>query len=151
MVNPEGVVADTQLKQGLRSWLAERRLRGKIADLSEQELDRALHDLDLTRRDLFTTSERNPDHRNRMAKLLEHFEVNPECALPQSWGALRDSERICACCRNVKRCRAWLAWGLGKDAPRVFCPNAALFDEISAACRESDRVSQAMETDGRRP
>ncbi len=47
--------------------------------------------------------------------------------------------------------RAWLAWGLGKDAPRVFCPNAELFDEISAACRRDDRVSQAMESEGRRP
>jgi len=151
MVNPEGVVAVTRLKQGLRSWLAERRLRGKIADLSEQELDRALHDLGLTRPDLFTVSKRNPDHRNRMAKLLEHFKVDPERAPPRYWVALRDSERICARCRNAKRCRAWLAWGLGKDAPRVFCPNAALFDEISAACRGDDRVSQAMETEGRRP
>ena len=85
-----------------------------------------------------------------MAKLLEHFKVDPERALPRYWGALRDSERICARCRNAKRCRAWLSWGLGKDAPRVFCPNAELFDEISAACRGDDRVSQAMETEGRR-
>ena len=141
MVISEGVVAITRLKKGLRSWLAERRLRGKIADLSEQKLDRALHDLGLTRSELFTVSKRNPDHRNRMAKLLEHFEVNPECALPRYWGALRDAERVCARCRNVKRCRAWLAWGLGKDAPRVFCPNAALFDEISAACGRDNRVS----------
>ncbi len=83
MVNPDGAVAVTRLKQGLRSWLAERRLRGKIADLSEQELDRALHNLGLTRRDLFTISNQNPDHRNRMAKLLEHFEVDPERALPR--------------------------------------------------------------------
>ena len=151
MVHSGGAAAVARIKQGLRSWLAERRLRGKIADLSEQELDRALHDLGLTRRDLFTISKRNPDHRNRMAKLLEHFEVNPECALPQYWGALRDAEKVCALCRNVKRCRAWLAWGFGKDAPRVFCPNAKLFDEISAACRRDGRVSQAMESEGRGP
>ncbi len=151
MANPDGAVTVTRLKQGLRGWLAERRLRGKIADLSEQELDRALCDLGLTRRDLFTNSKRNPDHRNRMAKLLEHFEVNPECALPQYWSALRDAEKVCALCRNVKRCRAWLAWGCGKDAPRVFCPNAELFDEISAACRRDGRVSQAMESEGRGP
>ncbi len=148
MVISDGATAVTRLKQGLRSWLAERRLRGKIADISEQILDRALHDLGLTRPDLFTVSKRNPDHRNRMAKLLEHFGVDPERALPRYWGALRDAERICARCRNVKRCRAWLAWGLGKDAPRVFCPYAELFDEISAACRGEDRVSQAMEAKG---
>ncbi len=144
-------MAVTRIKQGLRNWIAVRRLRGKIADLSEQKLDRALHDLDLIRRDLFTTSKRNPDRRNRMAKLLEHFEVNPERALPQYWGALKDAERVCAHCRNVKRCRAWLAWGFGKDAPRVFCPNAELFDEISAACRRDGHVSQAMESEGRGP
>ena len=150
MVNPDDATVVTRLKQGLRSWMSERRLCGKIADLSEQELDRALHDLGLTRLDLFTISKRNPDHRNRMAKLLEHFGVDPEHTLPRYWGALKDAERVCAHCRNVKRCRAWFAWGLGKDAPRVFCPNAALFAEISAACRGDDRVSQAMETEGRR-
>ena len=151
MVNPDGAVAVTRLKQGLRSWLAERRLRGKMADLSEQELDRSLHDLGLTQRDLFTISKRNPDHRNRMAKLLEHFEVDPERALPRYWGALKDAERVCARCRNVKKCRTWFAWRLSKDAPRVFCPNAELFDEISAACRRDDRVSQAMGSEGRGP
>ncbi len=151
MVNSGGAAAVARIKQGLRSWLAERRLRGKIADLSEQELDRALHDLGLTRPDLFTISKRNPDHRNRMAKLLEHFEVDPERVLPKYWGALRDAERVCARCRNVKRCRAWVAWGFGKDAPRVFCPNAELFDEISAACRRDGHVSQAMESEGRGP
>ncbi len=151
MVISDSAAAVTRLKQSLRSWLAERRLRGKIADLSEQELGRTLYDLGLTRPDLFTVSKRNPDHRNRMTKLLEHFKVDPERALPRYWGALKDAERICARCRNVKRCRAWLAWGLGKDAPRVFCPNAALFDEISAACRRDDRVSQAMESEWRRP
>ena len=149
MVNPDRAMAVTRLKQGLRSWLAERRLRGKMADLSEQELDRTLHDLGLTRPDLFTISKRNPGHRNRMAKLLEHFEVDPEWALPQYWCALKDAERVCARCRNVKRCRAWLDWGLGKDAPRVFCPNAELFDEISAACRRDGHVSQEMESEGR--
>ncbi len=128
--------------------MSERRLCGKIADLSEQELDRALHDLGLTRLDLFTISKRNPDHRNRMAKLLEHFEVDPERALPRYWGALKDAERVRAHCRNVKRCRAWLAWGLGKNAPRVFCPNAELFEEISAACRRDDRVSKSMGSEG---
>ena len=86
-----------------------------------------------------------------MAKLLEHFEVDLERVLPKYWGALRDAERVCAHCRNVKRCRVWLAGGFGKDAPRVFCPNAELFDEISAACRRDDRVSQALESEGRRP
>ena len=151
MVVSDGATAVTRLKQDLRSWIAERRLRGKIADLSEQKLDRALHDLGLTRPELFTVSKRNPDHRNRMAKLLEHFRVDPERALPRYWGALKDAERVCAHCRNVKKCRAWFAWRLCRDAPRVFCPNAELFDEISAACRRNDRVSQAMESEGRRP
>ncbi len=151
MVSPDGAAAVARIKQGLRSWMAERRLRGKIADLSEQELDRALCDLGLTRRDLFTISKRNPDYRNRMAKLLEHFGVDPGHTLPRYWGALKDAERVCAHCRNVKRCRAWLAWGFGKDAPRVFCPNAELFDEISAACRGGGHVSQAMESEGRGP
>ncbi len=129
-----------RLKQVLRRWVAERRLHNELAFLSDQELDRALRELGLTRCDLFTSSERNPDYRNRMAKILEHFGVDPEQALPRYWGALRDAESSCAHCRNVKRCRVWLAWGLGTDAPRVFCPNAKLFDEISVTCRKGSHV-----------
>ena len=76
MVIPDDATVVTRLKQGLRVWIAERRLRGKISELSEQKLGRALHDLGLTRRELFTVSKRSPDRRNRMAKLLVHFEVD---------------------------------------------------------------------------
>ncbi len=38
MVNSDGAAAVTRIKKGLRSWMAERRLRGKMADLSEQLL-----------------------------------------------------------------------------------------------------------------
>ena len=109
MVIPDDATVVTRLKQGLRVWIAERRLRGKISELSEQDLDRALHELGLTRRELFTVSKRDPDHRNQMAKLLEHFGGNLERTLPRYWRALKDAERICTCCRNVKRCRVWLA------------------------------------------
>ena len=66
MVIPDDATVVTRLKQGLRVWIAERRLRGKISELSEQDLDRALHELGLTRRELFTVSKRNPDRRNRI-------------------------------------------------------------------------------------
>jgi hypothetical protein len=81
MVIPDDATVVTRLKQGLRVWIVDRRLRGKISELSEQEL----------------------------------------------------------------------AWGVGEDAPRVFCPNAAFFDEISVACRRDGHVSQALESEGRRP
>jgi uncharacterized protein YjiS (DUF1127 family) len=127
MVNPNVTVAITGLKQGLRSWLAERRLRGKIADLSEQKLDRALHDLGLTRPELFTVSKRNPDHRNRMAKLLEHFKVDPEHTLPRYWGAhqrCRESLRSLPQREKVPRV-ARLGLGQGR-APGILPERGAL-------------------------
>ena len=137
MIISDGAAAVTRLKQGLRSWLAERRLRGKIADLSEQKLDRALHDLGLTRPELFTVSKRNPDHRSRMAKLLEHFKVDPERALPRYWGALRDAERICARCRNVKKVPRVARLGLGQGrAPRILPERGALRRNFSCLPQE---------------
>ena len=125
-------MADTRIKQGLRSWMAERRLRGEIADLSEQELDRALHDLGLTRRDLFTVSKRNPDRRNRMAKLLEHFEVDPECALPRYWGALKECRKGLRPLPQREKVPRVARLGLGQGrAPRILPKRGALRRNLS--------------------
>jgi hypothetical protein len=78
MVNPDGAAAVARIKQGLRGRRAARRPRGKVVDLSEQNTDRAFHDLGPARRGWFAISKRIPDHRNRMTKFLEHFKVDPD-------------------------------------------------------------------------
>jgi hypothetical protein len=45
---------------------------------------------------------------------------------------LRDAERVCAICRSAGRCHRWQT-ATTTDAPRLFCPNMPLFDEVRAA------------------
>lgn len=98
---------------------------------SDQELDRALSALGVTRADLFKVTTRNASHRRRMASLLTHFGVSPHFAVEQFWSLLRDADQACLQCRNKQRCINWLYWPVNNDAPRVFCPNAAVFDAIA--------------------
>lgn len=66
-----------------------------------------------------------------MAAMMRHFNFDPARAAPRHQGAVRDAERVCMNCPNVTRCKHWLEWGRHNDAPRVFCPNAALFDDAA--------------------
>jgi hypothetical protein len=75
----------------------------------------------------------NATHRRLMAVMMRHFGLDIDDAIQNHWDALRRAERTCVRCSNVKRCRNWVVWDLHNDAPRVFCPNADLFDEIAGA------------------
>ncbi|MEM7223844.1 MAG: DUF6455 family protein [Pseudomonadota bacterium] len=79
-----------------------------------------------------------PKHRRRMAAMMGHFGIDPARADPRYWGAIRDAGRVCVNCPTEGRCHRWLNWGRANDAPRVFCPNAALFDEIASDARTRD-------------
>lgn len=72
-----------------------------------------------------------------MTAMMRHFNLNSDGAAPRYHGALRDAERVCMNCATVKRCKRWLEWGRRNDAPRVFCPNAALFDEVASDQRNA--------------
>ena len=48
---------------------------------------------------------------------------------------VKDAERVCIHCGNTARCRRWLNRGAADDAPRLFCPNAELFDEMGRSWR----------------
>lgn len=114
-------------------WAPGNRLRRSLADLSDEELDRLLSATGRDRGDLFTVFKGNARHRQLMALMIEHFGVDREYAVQSSWDALRYADRVCVRCANSKRCESWFSWGLRNDAPRIFCPNAELFDEIAQA------------------
>lgn len=115
----------------LARWKPGNRLRKSLADLSDEELDRALTCAGRNRGDLFTVFKGNARHRQLMALMMQHFGVECERAVQGSWDALRRAERACIRCANVKRCQSWFSWGLKNDAPRIFCPNAELFDDLA--------------------
>lgn len=116
-------------------WQAENRLRRELSCFSDEQLERVLADAGMSQGDLAAIFKGRARNRSLMAAMMEHFGVRPKEAGLRYWGALRDAERVCAHCSSVRRCRRWLEWGARNDAPRVFCPNAPLFDEIAESGR----------------
>ena len=116
-------------------WNTAKPLRRRLSRSSDEALDRALAAAGLTRADLFTAFKGNARHRKRLAAMMDRLGVDHRHATAAFWSELRKADARCADCRNVRRCTRLLKWGLRDDAARVFCPNAALFDEIARAGR----------------
>ncbi len=112
-------------------WTPGNRLNKSLANLSDAELDRVLISVGRSRGDLFTMFKGNAKHRQRLARMIDHYEVNLDHATQNHWSALRRADEACAQCSSAKRCRSWCGWGVKNDAPRIFCPQAELFDEIA--------------------
>jgi hypothetical protein len=70
--------------------------------------------------------------RGDMSRMMRHFGIEPDRVPPQFRDRLRDAERTCAQCVSIGRCQHWSYRQPTGDAPRRFCPNAELFDEIAA-------------------
>lgn len=74
-----------------------------------------------------------------IGRMMRHFGIRPEQVPGRYLRAVRDAERTCARCDEAKRCHRWLdGKTTATDAPRLFCPNASLFDEITAAARAGE-------------
>ena len=65
-----------------------------------------------------------------LARMMRTFGVKPDDLLLYQ-DELVDAEYSCALCRHVGRCRVWSAKGCRGDAPRLFCANVALFEEVT--------------------
>lgn len=116
-----------RLVERLRVWRG-RRLDGE----EEAAVAASLAELGLSEADLATArAGSEADIRRMMAR----FGIDPERVPAGFLGALRDAERVCAHCLEVGRCHRHLERPAGRDAARLFCPNAGLFDQIAAALR----------------
>lgn len=124
-----------RLAESLTGWCAENRLRMELGRLGPGELDRVLADAGLSRRDLPSGLGERRGSRPLMARMLAHFGVRQDRVAVRYQGALRDAERVCNHCGATARCRRWLNRGATDDAPRLFCPNAELFDEMGRSWR----------------
>lgn len=100
---------------------------------------RRLADAVLSRAD--AVSARNQVHQD-MLRMMRHFSVDPAQVTPQFSNALRDAEQLCAHCLVVGRCQHWLHGRPSDDAPRLFCPNAELYEEIAASQQRAPRSNE---------
>lgn len=109
---------------------ALRRLNRDLAGLTNKELADLLAKAGLRRSELFTGFKGNLRHRRLMGQMLSRFDIDRETACEHHWRQLVHAEKACARCRNVEKCRKWLAWGRNNSAPYVFCLNAGLFAQM---------------------
>ena len=126
----------------LRTWLYERLARWREAGepLDPEAFDACLRELGVPEGEIATArSGSTADIRRMMAR----FGIDPD-EVPEAFlGALRDAERACAHCLAVRRCHRFLEAAEPRDAARLFCPNAALFDEIARRLGDSGEGGQA--------
>lgn len=122
----------------LRRWLRERlHLWQRTGEpLDPEALDACLRELGLPEDEMETARSGGEEDIRRM---LARFGIDPEEVPPRFLAALRDAERVCAHCLAVRRCHRFLAAAEPRDSARLFCPNAALFDEIARALGEEGR------------
>ena len=83
-----------------------------------------------------------------LARMMRSFGVKPDDLLLYQ-DEISEAEYVCALCRQVGRCRAWSAKGCRGDAPRLFCANAAFFEEITPDLFWSETAPGAWHSDTR--
>jgi hypothetical protein len=126
-------LATTVIETAMRRWQAWRKQRRSDqppGDASARRLAEAV----LSRADVI--SARDQVHHD-MLRMMWYFSVDPEQITRQFRDALGDAEQICAHCLVVGRCQHWFHGRLSDDAPRSFCPNAELYEEIAASQQQA--------------
>lgn len=107
-----------------------------LANLSDDEIDKALSRAGLARQDLFTSSNAIAQYRTKMACMLAALGIKVDEAVTEHWTSLKVADGNCSRCAETGRCYRWLEWGRPNTAPTVFCPNASFFLSVVAEQKE---------------
>ncbi|MGF1608713.1 MAG: hypothetical protein ACFCUQ_04910 [Kiloniellales bacterium] len=118
---------------GVKQVFCDDPLLHPLGRASDSAIDEALMARGLERADLFTPGTTLAPHRHRLAAMLAIQGLSPRDVVADHWPALKTADHRCAYCANSKRCESWLKWGCPNDAPRMFCPSAAAFEQIKAS------------------
>jgi Family of unknown function (DUF6455) len=120
----------TSLRRWVASWRPAQQVQARDERSPADPAVRALAEAVLARADAAAT---RAAARGDVSRMMQHFGIDPAEVPPQFSDRLRDAERLCARCASIGRCQRWSYREPTKDAPRLFCPNAELFDEIAAS------------------
>ncbi len=121
-----------RLSARLQQIISDNPLLHPLGRASDSSIDEALVARGLARADLFTLGTISAPHRHRITAMLVIQGLPPRDFATHHWPELKAADHRCAYCVNIKRCESWLRWGRKNDAPRMFCPNAATFEQIKA-------------------
>ena len=111
------------------------RVRQLVAFLRRTRLRDGASRIDRSSREVRSSSvdfrSARPGSHPEFQQMAERYGVDVALAPLDLHGAVRDAERICLECQDVRRCRRWLTRETIDD-PRLFCANAPLFRMIAA-------------------
>lgn len=123
----------TDLVEGVKHWAAatqaHRALRDEFEALDRAGyLDEVLHDANLSRSDLETLINADPQSPDRLERMLSKLGLADR--LHSDWPAvLRDVQRVCGVCQTTGECEHWLR-GEREGGIEEFCPNAETFESL---------------------
>ena len=134
-----------QVQRWAALWREARARRRELRDVDPGLLERSLRDAGMTSVDFRST---RLGARRELERMEQHFGIDPARVPPGFLAPLRDAERVCGFCRDVRRCRRWSAQPHAGDDPWRFCPNASVFGEMAAAlCRREARLTGPSPSD----
>ncbi len=136
------------VRETLRRWFDDRLRRWREAGepLDPGAFAECLRELGLPEDEIVTARRGSEADIRRM---MARFGLDPDAVPAAFLGALRDAERVCAHCLEVRRCHRFFRGEEPRDAARLFCPNAELFDRLAAHLRDEDAAPGApRRTDG---
>ena len=109
-----------------------RRLAHELAGLGDDQLDRVLCEVGVSRADLKTFLARAPQSRDLLGRMLVRLGLGVE-DLRGGDSSTRRIERECTMCSAQARCHRWLDEARDASGYRAFCPNAPAFDRLLGA------------------
>jgi Family of unknown function (DUF6455) len=125
-----GAGSSTRVRRVLTRWWRAWRRQAQDEPLPADPAVHALAEAVLARADVGSAP---AAARGDMSRMMRHFGIEPAEVPPQFWDRLRSAEHSCTQCASIGRCQRWSYRQSTTDAPRLFCPNAELFDEIAAS------------------
>lgn len=114
-------------------------LASSLAKHSDEDIDAALKQAGLTRAQLFGAASATAKHRARISSMMAALQVDAKEAVEHHWPQLKEADDACMRCTQAERCRRWLRWGRYNGAQKVFCPNAAFFEQLAKAQGKPER------------
>jgi triphosphoribosyl-dephospho-CoA synthetase len=126
------------LRRWLRSWWDRQAAWRQSDQRDERDLQRVLHDLNMTRSELDDAVTRGAYPRLLLPEMIQALGLNHERIKAEHRSVDADLRRMCAQCSEVERCRHELDAQTAATNFRKFCNNSATLDALLAeAAREA--------------